>query len=61
MKRSETPENISFSSNGVDRVRSLQKILTQLHLANLCVNGDSLASFASIFMQERNGPERPKT
>jgi hypothetical protein len=37
-KRSETPKNMSFGSNGLDRVHSLQKILTQLRLANLCVN-----------------------
>jgi hypothetical protein len=35
-----------FGSNGVDRVRSLRKILTQVRLANLCVNGVSSASFA---------------
>jgi hypothetical protein len=27
------------------------KISAQLHLANLCVNGTSLASFASTFVQ----------
>ena len=32
-KRSETPQNMSFGSNEVDWVRSLQKIATQLHLA----------------------------
>jgi hypothetical protein len=40
-----------FGSNGVDRVRSLRKVLTELHLANLCVNGASSASFASSFVQ----------
>jgi hypothetical protein len=35
----------------VDQVRSLWKILTQLRLANLCVNGASSASFASSFVQ----------
>ena len=33
-KHYETPQNMSFGSNGVDRVRSLQKILTQLRGMN---------------------------
>jgi hypothetical protein len=52
---------MSFGSNGVDQVRSLPKILIQLHLANLCVNGASSASFASTFVQYRNGPKGAKT
>jgi hypothetical protein len=32
---------MSFGSNGVDRVRSLWKIPTQLRLGNLDVNGAS--------------------
>jgi hypothetical protein len=40
---------MSFVSNGVDQVRSLQKIVTRLGLANLGVNGTSSASFASTF------------
>jgi hypothetical protein len=40
---------MSFGSNGVDHVRSLRKISTQLRLANLCVNGASSASFVSTF------------
>jgi hypothetical protein len=50
-KRSETPENMSFGSNRVDQVRSLRKISTKLHLANLCINGASSASFALTFVQ----------
>jgi hypothetical protein len=50
-KRSETPQNRSFGSNGVDQVRSLKKITTQLRLANLGVNGASLASFVLTFVQ----------
>jgi hypothetical protein len=50
-KQSETPENISFGSNGVDRVRSLRQILKQLCLANLCVNGTSSARLAPTFVQ----------
>jgi hypothetical protein len=37
-------QNMSFESNGVDQVQSLRKILMQLRLANLCVNGASSAS-----------------
>jgi hypothetical protein len=51
MKWSETPQNMSFGSNGVDRVRWLRKILTRLGLANLCVIGTSTASFALTFVQ----------
>jgi hypothetical protein len=50
-KRSEMPQNMSFGANGVDQVRSLRTDATQLHLANLCVNGASSASFASSFVQ----------
>jgi hypothetical protein len=42
---------MSFGSKGVDRLRSLRKKLTQLHLANLCINGASSASFAPTFVQ----------
>jgi hypothetical protein len=42
---------MSFGSNGVDQVRSLQKIPMQLHLANLRVNGTRSASSASTFVQ----------
>jgi hypothetical protein len=50
MKWSETSQNMSFGSNGLDRVRSLRKIRTRLHLANFYVNGTSSASFASTFV-----------
>jgi hypothetical protein len=49
-KQCETTQNISFLSNGLDRVRSLQKILTQFRLANLCVNGTSSAYFGPTFV-----------
>jgi hypothetical protein len=51
MKWSETPQNMSCGSNGVDRVLLFRKILMQLRLANLCVNVAILASFASSFVQ----------
>jgi hypothetical protein len=47
------PQNMSFGSNGVDQVRLLRKKPTQLHLANLDVNGASLASFASTFSSKK--------
>jgi hypothetical protein len=54
-------QNISFGSNGLDLVRSLRKILTQLRLENLFVNGASSAYFASTFVQFRNSPKCAKT
>jgi hypothetical protein len=60
-KWSETPQNMSFGSNGVDQVRSLRKIPTRPCLANMYDNGTSSASFASTFVQYRNDPKRPKT
>jgi hypothetical protein len=53
------PQNMSFESNGVDRVGSLREIMTKVCLANLGVNGASSASFASTFVQLRNAPRRP--
>jgi hypothetical protein len=47
----ETPQNMSFGSNGVDQVRSLRKMPMQLRLANLGVNSASSASFPSCFVQ----------
>jgi hypothetical protein len=61
MKRSEMTQNMSFGSNGVDRVHSLRKIPTRLCLLNLCDNGTSSSRFASTFVQYQNGPKRPKT
>jgi hypothetical protein len=52
--------NISFGSNGVDQVRSLRQIPTQLCLANLCVNGASSASFASTFSNNETVWNAPK-
>ena len=43
-----------FGSNRVDRVRSLRKILTQLHGSNICT---SSARFAPSFVRQPNGPE----
>src|SRR6185437_3601883 len=47
-------KNISLGSNGVDRVRSLQKIPTRLRGTNFCT---SSARFATSFVRQPNGPE----
>ena len=47
-------QNISLGSNGVDRVRSLRKIPTQLRGTNFCT---SSARFAPSFVRQPNGPE----
>src|SRR6185312_7329979 len=47
-------QNVSLGSNGVDRVRSLRKILTRIRGTNLCT---SSARFASSFVRQPNGPE----
>jgi hypothetical protein len=51
---------MSYGSNGVDRVRLLQKIPTQLHLANLCVNGTSSASFVRLLCSNETVRNSPK-
>jgi hypothetical protein len=61
MKRSETPQNICLWSNRVDRVRLLQKILTQLRCTNLCISCTSSAYFAMTFILYQNGLKHPKT
>ena len=45
---------ISLGSNGVDRVRSLQKIPTRLRGTNFC---NSSARFAPSFVRQPNGPK----
>ena len=51
----ETHQNISLGANGVDRVRSLQKIPTRLRGTNFCT---SSARFAPSFVRQPNGPKR---
>jgi hypothetical protein len=48
---------MSLGSNGVDWVRSLQKIPTWLRGTNFCVNCTSWPHFAPSFMQLRNDPK----
>ena len=47
-------QNMSLGSNGVDRVRSLRKILIRLRGKNICINCTSSAHFVPSFMEKRN-------
>src|SRR6185369_1539077 len=47
-------QNISLGSNGVDRVRSLRKIPTQLRGTNFCTRS---ARFPPSFVRHTNSPE----
>ena len=50
-ERKETHQNMSLGSNGVDRERSLRKIMTRLRGTNFYINCTSLARYAPSFMQ----------
>ena len=52
-----THQNMNLGSNGVDWVRSLQKIPTSLCGTNFCINCTSPICFAPSFMQLRNDPK----
>jgi len=56
-----TRQNLSLGSDGLDRVCSLRKILTQLRGSNFCINCTNSAHFAPSFMQSRNGPKCNQT
>ena len=56
-----THQNMSLGSNGVDWVRSLQKIPTWLHGTNFCINCTSSPRFAPSFMQLWNDPKCTQT
>ena len=49
----ETHQNVSLESNGLDRERSLRKILTRLRGTNFCTIS---ARFAPNFVTQPNGP-----
>jgi hypothetical protein len=49
--------NMSLGSNGVDWVRSLQRIPTWLRGTKFCIKCTSSPCFASSFMQLRNEPK----
>ena len=57
----EMHRNISFGSNGVDRVRSLRKNPTWLRGATFCINCTRSPSFAPSFLQLRNDPKCTQT
>jgi len=46
-----THKNMSLGSYGLDRVRSLRKIPSQLHGTNFCTNCTSSAQFAPCFVR----------
>ena len=48
-KQYEMDQRIRLESNGVDRVRSLRKILTRLRGTNFCINYTSPAPFCTKF------------
>ena len=50
----EMHQNVSLSSNGLDRVHLLRKIPTRLRGTNFCT---SSARFAPSFVRQPNGPE----
>ena len=50
-------QNMRLGSNGVDRVRSLPKILMRVCGTNFCINCTSSTYFAPSFMQSRNNPK----
>ena len=60
-KHYETHKNMSLESNGVDRVRSLQQILTRLCGTKFCINCTSSVCFAPSFMLLRNHPKWTQT
>ena len=53
----ETHKNMSVGCDGVDRVRSLQQILTRLRGTKFCINCTSSPHFA---LNLRNIPNAPK-
>ena len=60
-KHYEMLQNMSLESNGVDQVRSLQKITTWLRGTNFCSNCTSSVCFAPSFKQLQNDPKYYET
>jgi hypothetical protein len=54
------PQNMSFGSNGVDRVHPLRKIKTKVCLANLCVNGASSPALHRLSCSNDTVRDTPK-
>ena len=60
LKRKGTHQNLSLRSNGVDRERSLRKILTRHRGMNFCINCTSLARFRAIEKRSQMHPNGKK-
>ena len=56
-----THQNMCLGFNGLDRVRSLQKITTWLRGTKFCINFTSSPRFAPSFMQLWNDPKCTQT
>jgi len=56
-----THQNMSLGSNGVDWVRSVQKIPTWLRGTYFCINCSNSPCFASSLMRLRNDPKCTQT
>ena len=62
-KWKETHQNMRLGSNGIDRERSLGKILSRHRGTNFCINCTSLVCFRAIakrFQKHPNGKKRTK-
>ena len=60
-KHYETQQKLSLRSNGVDQVRSLRKLPTQLCGTNFCINWTSSAHFALSLLSWQNNPKCTQT
>ena len=56
----ETHQNLCLGSNGVDRERSLQKILARHRGMNICINCTSLARLQQVLCNSEMVPNAPK-
>ena len=59
-ERKETYQHMSLGSNGVDRERSLRKLLIRHRGTNFCINCTSLECFASSLCSSIMVPNAPK-
>ena len=59
-KHYETYQYMSLGFNGVDRVRSLRKILMRFHGTNLCINCTSSTRFHRVLCSNEILPNTPK-
>jgi len=60
-KRKETHQNMWLGSNGMDRERSLWKILTRQHGTNFCINCKQFGTFSCNSETVPNAPKRKET